>query len=73
MRRAANDWASLTAKFIEVVVTALVVGTAVSLALLMAPRQAALVARVGFFEAAAVTEFNLDDEQRKRLVGRDWE
>jgi hypothetical protein len=24
-------------------------------------------------EAAAVTEFNLDDEQRKRLVGRDWE
>ena len=42
--------ASLTAKFIGVVVTALVVGTAVSLAvvlLLTAARQAALVARVG--------------------------
>jgi hypothetical protein len=42
--------ASLTAKFIGVVVTALVVGTAVSLVvalLLMAARQAALVATLG--------------------------
>ena len=50
--------ASLTAKFIGVVVTALVVGTAVSLAvvlLLMAPRQASLVATLGSSKPRPVT------------------